>query len=106
MKRAANVDRNHAEIVNALRGRGCTVQSLAPVGKGCPDLLVGYCGDNFLFEIKAFKEYTVKGALTPEQLEWHRNWRGQVGVIRCVEDVRWYFPEAVSEGISSRKAVP
>ena len=39
--RAARVDQNHVEIVKALRDHGAFVVSLATVGKGVPDLLVG-----------------------------------------------------------------
>ena len=38
---APRVDRNHSEIVDALRQAGASVQSLVKVGDGCPDLLVG-----------------------------------------------------------------
>lgn len=90
MRRAANIDRNHAELVNAFRGLGCSVISLAAVGKGCPDLLVGVeCGPrrlNLLVEVKAFRDGTVKGELGPEQAAWHREWRGQVAVVRSLED--------------------
>jgi len=40
MRRAARVDRNHAEIVDALRKCGARVLDLSRVGRGCPDLLV------------------------------------------------------------------
>ena len=48
MRRAAKIDSNHAEIVAALRGIGAYVMSLASVGGGCPDLLVGFRGHTFL----------------------------------------------------------
>ena len=71
MRRAAKVDVNQPEIVAALRKVGCTVQSLAAVGKGVPDLLVGYQGKTYLLEVKHGK-----WTLTPDQVEWHNNWRG------------------------------
>lgn len=37
-----------AEIAEALRRAGCTVQSLAALGNGAPDLLVGIDGRNLL----------------------------------------------------------
>ena len=46
------VDMNQPEIVADLRGIGATVQHLHMVGKGCPDILVGFRGNNWLFEIK------------------------------------------------------
>lgn len=41
MRRAARTDANQTAIVEALRKCGASVQSLAAVGKGVPDLLVG-----------------------------------------------------------------
>ena len=40
MRRAARVDDNQGQIVDALRRVGCSVWSLAGVGKGFPDLAV------------------------------------------------------------------
>ena len=76
------MDSNHAEIVDALRRMGCSVQSLAPVGKGCPDLLVGYSGRNILLEVKA-----PKGKPTNDQMTWGARWNGQMGIVRSVADV-------------------
>jgi len=90
VRRAANIDVNHREIVEALRGvPGLTVLSLARVGSGCPDLLVGVRGRNYLLEVK--RPPSPRGglsasALTPGQLSWHRDWKGQVAVIRSVDD--------------------
>lgn len=75
-RRAARVDDNQTGIVLALRGHGCTVQSLAPVGAGCPDLLVGYRGANYLLEVKQ-----PRGQMTPAQVEWHTLWAGSVHVV-------------------------
>ena len=50
--RAAKVDRNQTEIVQALRDYGAFVVSLATVGKGVPDLLVGFKRHTILMEIK------------------------------------------------------
>ena len=44
MRRAARVDSNHIEIVKAFRKLGCSVLSLASLGKGVPDLLVAVHG--------------------------------------------------------------
>ena len=48
MRRAARTDENHTAIVQALLDAGCSVQSLAAVGCGCPDLLWGLAGVNGL----------------------------------------------------------
>ena len=52
MRRAARVDDNHAKIVASLRLVGCTVLDLSAVGQGCPDIMVGLAGVNYLIEIK------------------------------------------------------
>ncbi len=52
MRRNAKTDRNHADIIKALREIGCSVQSLHSTGRGCPDLLCGYHGRNILLEVK------------------------------------------------------
>ena len=52
MRRAAHVDANQPAIVQALLEAGYTVQSLAGVGCGCPDLVVGARRLNVLLEVK------------------------------------------------------
>ena len=47
MRRAARIDRNQPEIVEALRKLGATVQLLHTDHDGIPDLLAGYQGRNF-----------------------------------------------------------
>lgn len=82
MTRAARVDRNQSAIVEALRACGCTVQSLATVGRGCPDLLVSYRGKTVLLEVKAGKT----GRLTADQVRWHGAWLGELRVVRTVDE--------------------
>lgn len=67
--------------MEALRDHGCTVTSLAAVGRGVPDLLVGHLRTNHLLEVKG-----AKGRLTPDQERWVGAWRGAVHVVRTVED--------------------
>ena len=84
--RAAKVDANQGEIVEALRQAGCTVQLLHMVGKGCPDLLVGTRGINVLIECKDGSKPPSARKLTADQLEWHDAWRGQVTVVCSVDE--------------------
>lgn len=84
-RRAAAVDANQPEIVKALRQAGCTVQVLSAVGKGCPDILVGHRGVNYILEIKDGAKVLSKQALTPVQVEWHATWAGQVAIVKTVE---------------------
>ena len=77
MRRAAKVDANQAAIVETLREAGASVQPLHMVGRGVPDLLVGFNGHNFLMEIK-----DGKGKLTSDESNWHSDWRGRVVIVR------------------------
>ena len=52
MRMYGKVDANQAEIVKALRQVGMSVLSLAPMGKGCPDLLVADDDSYFLIEVQ------------------------------------------------------
>lgn len=85
MRRAARTDDNHTAIVQALRAIGCSVQSLAAVGKGCPDLLVGYKGRNIPLEVKDGSKPPSARKLTEDQIRWHGDWRGCVAVVCDVE---------------------
>jgi hypothetical protein len=83
MRRAAKIDSNHLEIVAALRGIGAYVMSLASVGGGCPDLLVGFRGHTFLVEIKDGSKPPSARQLTEAQLKFHREWLG--GTLAIVD---------------------
>ena len=83
---APKTDENQPEIVQALRDAGCSVQSLSFVGKGCPDLLVGRDGRNFLLEVKWPLGTPSHRALTPDQAKWHREWRGAIHVVYSALD--------------------
>ena len=76
------VDSNQVEIVKELRRLGMEVEHLHSVGKGCPDILVGWKGKNCLLEIKRDE----KAKLTPDQVLWHHSWKGQVAVVTNVID--------------------
>jgi hypothetical protein len=84
MRRAAKVDRNQAEIVVALRSVGATVQLLHSVGKGCPDLLVGHRGQNFLIEVKDWQASNADRKLNAIQQEWHDAWNGRVARVETI----------------------
>lgn len=86
MVRARRVDDNQAEIVTALRRLGCTVMSIASVGNGCPDLVVGARGRNVLLEVKDGRKPPSARKLTEAEQEWIDAWRGQVNVVETVDD--------------------
>jgi hypothetical protein len=83
MRRAAKIDANQEQIVSALRAAGATVQSLATVGNGCPDLLVGFNRQTLLMEIKDGKKVPSARKLTEDQVTWHGRWNG--GALAVVD---------------------
>ena len=86
MRQAAKTDENQKLIVQALRKAGASVQSLAAVGKGCPDLLVGYNGINYLMEVKDGKKVPSARKLTIDQEHWHSVWTGAVHIVKNEND--------------------
>lgn len=82
ISRANRTDANQSTIADDLRTMGMSVQILSNVGDGCPDLLVGYGGRNYLIEVK-----TENGQLTHDQREFFDEWRGQCDVAKRAEDV-------------------
>lgn len=85
-RRAARVDANQSDIVDDLRKVGCSIQHLHKEGMGCPDLLIGWRGRNWLFEVKDPAKPPSERKLTEMQVRWHRDWRGQVMVIHSAEE--------------------
>ena len=83
---AKRTDGNQAEIVRALRSAGATVQTLHTVGKGCPDLVVGFRGSNYLLEIKDFRKPPSGRRLTEDETRWHAIWNGQVTVVKDIDE--------------------
>jgi len=69
------IDDNQTEIVIGLRGIGACVQSLAAIGKGCPDLLVGYRGKIYLMEVKDGSKPPSKRKLTQDEEKWIDHWQ-------------------------------
>lgn len=84
LRRAARIDANQHAIVDELRRVGASVQILAAVGKGCPDIVVGWNQTNYLLELKNPARRNKAGSVRPsdEMHEtWHRQWRGQVATV-------------------------
>lgn len=73
---AKKVDANQVDVVAALRAAGATVLHLHEVADGCPDLLIGIAGINALIEIKDGHQPPSAQRLTPDQVSFHRTWRG------------------------------
>ena len=85
--RGYKVDTNQAEIVAALRAVGCSVAITAAAGGGFPDLVVGCRGfSNYLIEVKDGSKPKSRRKLTGPQVDFHKEWRGQIGVAETVDD--------------------
>lgn len=75
-------DHNQRDIIEALRKIGATVVSLTGVGRGVPDLMVGYRGSTWLLEVKQ-----PGGKRSQRQMEWAASWRGgYVGVVSTPQE--------------------
>ena len=89
MRTKPRLDRNHKEIVEGLRNCGCSVQSLAAIGGGCPDILVARNGRMWLFELKDGKKIPSKRKLTEQQVEWKVRWHAAVHTVESLERALW-----------------
>ena len=84
--RAARTDANQTEIVNAIRKTGASVAITSMVGKGFPDLVVGFRNKTYLFEVKDPNKPPSQRELTDDQRIFHNLWYGHVKVIHTAED--------------------
>jgi len=77
MRKYARIDANQPEIVKALRQAGATVTSTATIGKGFPDIAVGFRGTNYLMEIKDGNKPPSAQKLTKDERDWIQNGEGK-----------------------------
>ena len=85
MRRAARIDANQNAVVAYLRGLGMSVCILSPMGKGIPDLLVGWRGLNVLLELKDGSKPPSAQELTADERDWHAKWAGQLDTVNSPE---------------------
>ena len=84
------VDRNQAEIVDALRRTGWHVEDTSSTGRGFPDLVVARGSRLLLLEVKDGTKPLYAQALTPAEAMVHRDFAAAgviVRLVRSVEDV-------------------
>lgn len=84
---AKRVDANQKEIVSTFRALGASVQILSDLGKGCPDLVVGIFGKNYLIEVKNGKKPLSGQKLTEPEEKFFKAWKGQVCIIKSTDEV-------------------
>ncbi len=86
MRLRARTDRNQKLIVAALRKAGASVAILVPLGHGIPDLLVGKADTRGVPRCYVLEVKSERGTLTPAEVAWLRDWRGQAAVCYTVDD--------------------
>ena len=80
MRRAARIDDNQNQIVQALRAIGATVRVVTQ-GNGLPDLLVGFRGNTILMEVKDGEKPPSARKLTEAEQKFFDEWRGGLLVV-------------------------
>ena len=87
-RRAAKIDNNQNMIVDALRGMdGVTVQP------GHDDLLVGYRGKTYWYEVKSEKAVSKRTGKIREkekkksQIKLEETWRGHYRIISSLDEI-------------------
>ncbi len=84
-RQAARTDGNHTAVVSALAAAGMKPVSTAAMGKGFPDVAVGFRGINVFLEIKDGEKIASKKQLTVKEREFHDTWPGQIAVVETPE---------------------
>ena len=86
MRRAAKIDANQNEIVEALRRCGASVLITSQL-KNCFDILVGYDGINYIAEIKDGNKPPSQRKLTNGEIKFMENWNGgKYYILESIED--------------------
>ena len=108
MRVAAKGDKNQADMIQALRDEGGSVFSLAGMGKGCPDLLVGIESKDhgpmtFLVEVKDGSRYgksrSIESMLTKDQKTFIAKWTGSpVVILKDIETAKAWVSRLKGEG--------
>lgn len=75
--RAARVDSNQREIMDTLEAVGASVWNVSSLGKGFPDLVVGFKGRTELLEVKNENQPLSARKLTPKEERRFESWRGK-----------------------------
>lgn len=98
-RRVGSPDANQAEIRKALDAiPGVSTARLSI--EGCDDLLVGYRGRNYILEVKNPRRSPKHQELTEAEKKLHARWRGQIAVVKTLDDC---FREL---GITNRRRNP
>jgi hypothetical protein len=89
MKYAARVDANQLATIKEFQRAmpDASVFDASACGEGFPDLVVGWRGRNYLFEIKNPDVRPSDRRLTEPQEAFHGSWQGQVHVVHSAAEM-------------------
>ena len=83
------VDENQKAVVAEFREwfPQATVFVASGTGNGFPDLVIGFEGRTYLFELKDPKKPASGRSLTDLQVTFHRQWNGHVAVAHTATEI-------------------
>lgn len=87
MRKKARVDANQKEIVQQLRKLDISVLHTHQLGKGAPDLILGYRNENYLIELKDGSKTKAQQKLTQDELEFQAKWTGNYAVCNSLDEI-------------------
>lgn len=90
MTRYANrTDDNHRPVIDELRAvmPEASVFDASGTGGGFPDLVIGWRGMTYLFELKDGTKPPGKRKLTKAQAELHSRWKGHIDVAHSAAEI-------------------
>jgi hypothetical protein len=87
MRVRARKDSNHTEVVKAFRDLGASVLDTAQLGNGAGDIIVGLHNHNVMVEIKDGAKPPSARKLTPDEVQFHDEWKGWIEIVYSIDDV-------------------
>jgi len=87
VRRRARKDENQNPIVGALAQANVQAIDTSQLGKGFPDLVIGFRGKNYLIEVKNPAKPLSDRQLTDDQKKFHSAWHGQVNTVETIDEI-------------------
>ncbi len=91
MRLKARTDYNQKLIVEQLRKLGVSVAITSMMGKGFPDLVLGYQNRNFLVELKDGAKPKSQKGLTMDEAKFFTTWKGSVCKCENIDEILKYI---------------
>jgi len=86
--RPRRTDENQARIMRALgQIPGLSVFDSHAFGRGFPDLIIGFRGRNYFFELKNPIQPRSGQRLTEVEKRFHSTWRGRLIIVTTLEEI-------------------